>query len=92
MYPFLYADIQCLLGNDGETLKKSSALFILKFKEQRRVTQVAVDDIIDGYRNFFELSLQCMRARIRAKLATEGLVLTLCDDVFKDFFFTLNLQ
>ena len=91
--PSLYlnsADIQCLLGNDQDSLRKSGALFILKMKEQRRMTQVAVDDIVEGYKSLFSSTVQCLKARVRAKLADEGLTSTLCDDVFEDAIFPFN--
>ena len=84
------ADIQCLLGNDQDSLRHSGALFILKMKEQRRMTQVAVDDIVEGYKSLFGSTVQCLKARVRAKLADEGLTSTLCDDVFEDPIFPFN--
>ena len=83
-------DIQCLLGNDKEVLKKSGALFLLKLKEQRRLTQVAVNDIVDGYKTLFSSTVASLNARVRAKLATEGVVPDLCDDVFQDVIFPFD--
>ena len=63
------ADIDCLLGKDTEKLQRSSALFLLKLKEERRITQVAIDDIVNGSRTLFSQALQQLRPRINAALA-----------------------
>ena len=84
------ADIQCLLGNDQAMLRKSGALFLLKMKEQRRMTQVAVDDIVGGYKNLFSATVECLKARVRAKLAEEGQSSTLCDDIFDNIIFPFD--
>lgn len=50
------ADIDRLKGYDEELRKNSAALLLLKLKEQRRVSQVAVDDIIEHTKAQFDNS------------------------------------
>ena len=53
------ADIQYLIGNDAETVQQSSTLFLLKLKDQHKVSQVAIDDIIvDCSKRLFLLTIQ----------------------------------
>ena len=40
-------DMEYLLNN-SEKQRRASALFLIKLKEQRRVSQVAVDDVVSG--------------------------------------------
>lgn len=65
-------DLQYLLGTDSEILRRSSALFLLKLKEQKRVSQVAVDEIVAGWRGLFLQSMEHVQAGVRAKLAECG--------------------
>ena len=37
------ADLDILLGNDKDAQQRASALFLLKLKEHRRLSQVAID-------------------------------------------------
>ncbi len=66
------ADIQFLMGTDVEIIRRSSALFLLKLKEQRRISQVAVDEIVSGSRGVFIQSMERVQAGVRAKLAESG--------------------
>ena len=53
-------------------MQKSSAQFILKLKE-RRVSQVAIDDIVDGSKKLFSNeTLIRVKANMKAKMAESG--------------------
>ena len=67
------ADIQYLMGNDAELVRRSSALFLLKLKEQRRISQIAIDEIVSGSRGLFVQSMERVQASVRAKLAETGI-------------------
>lgn len=67
------ADIDRLMGYDKDQQKRSAALLLLKLKEKRRISQVAVDDIIEHTKAQFEL------AEVRSCLATKGVDLSELD-------------
>ncbi|ORU90786.1 MAG: hypothetical protein A6F71_07495 [Cycloclasticus sp. symbiont of Poecilosclerida sp. M] len=67
------ADLDYLLDFDAEKLQHSSALYLLKLKEQRCVSQVAIDDIVEGSRVLFLQLIDRVKAGMRAKLAEAGL-------------------
>lgn len=80
------ADIDYLLG-DRSQQQRSSALFLLKLKEERRLTQVAIDDIVTGIESVLENCTIRVKAGVRAKLASSGIDpndITGLDDVFLD--------
>ena len=64
--------MQYLIGSDVEEVRRSSALFLLKLKEQRRISQVAVDDIVNGCKSLFCHTIVRVKAGVRAKLAESG--------------------
>ena len=66
------ADIAHLFGTDVETRRRSSALFLLKLKEHRRITQVAIDDVIEGSQSLFQQTVLTVQAGVRARLAESG--------------------
>lgn len=66
------ADIDRLMGYDEELQKRSAALLLLKLKEQRRVSQVAVDDIIEHTKAQFDRTVSIALAEIRSHLAERG--------------------
>ena len=41
-------------------------------KEQRRVTQVAIDDIVENSRSIFQQTMQRVEAAVKAKVAESG--------------------
>ena len=61
-----------MTGADQEELRRSSALFLLKMKEQRKTSQVAIDDIVEGSRSLFCQTLTRLRAGVNAQLAEVG--------------------
>ena len=66
------ADIQYFIGSDEEKVRRSSALFLLKLKEQSRISQVAIDDIVDGCKSLFSQTVLRVQAGVRATLAESG--------------------
>lgn len=90
MYYFPYqdsADVQYLIGSDEEELRKSSALFLIKLKEQRRISQVAIDDVVGGCISLFSHTVHRLQAGVRAKLAESGVDPSMVDgleSVFED--------
>lgn len=55
-----------------ETRRRSSALFLLKLKEHRRITQVALEDVIEGCQSLLQQSIQTVHCGVRARLAESG--------------------
>lgn len=85
--PIYTADINRLTGNDEQLQKRSSALFALKLKEQRRISQKALDDVIDFSKAQFEQTTSMFVAEVSSQLAEKGLdpdILNL-DSVFSKF-------
>ena len=79
-------DMEYLLDN-SEKQRRTSALFLIKLKEQRRVSQVAVDDVVSGFEGLLQLTVSRAKAGIRAKLAQQGIDPTSVhglDDIFKE--------
>ena len=77
-------DLEHLLGIDATLQKKNSALFLMKLKETRQLSQVAIDDVVEGSRTVFLHTIQRLHSGTRAKLAALGLDDTLLDSVFTD--------
>ena len=67
------ADVAHLLGTDVHTRRRSSALFLLKLKEHRRVTQTAIDDVVDSCQNIFQQTIQTVQSSIRSCMAQHGI-------------------
>ena len=68
-YLFLLVDVQAdlhlLLGVDKGIQQRSSALFLLKLKEHRRISQAAIDDIVEDWDVLFSHSIQRLHATVR---------------------------
>ena len=47
------ADLDLLLGSDKVAQKRSAGLFLLKLKECRRLSHVAIDDIVQEWNGLF---------------------------------------
>ena len=62
------------MGNSDQ--QRTAALFLLKMKEERRLTQVAVDDIISGVTSMLDQSVCHVKAGVRAKLSEIGVDVT----------------
>ena len=66
------ADVRHLIGSDLDHIRRSSALFLLKLKEKRRITQVAIDDIVESCQGLFSQTIDCVKASVKTKLAELG--------------------
>ena len=60
------------MGTDVEAQRRASALFLLKLKEKRHLTQAAIDDVVEGSRLLFSQTAQRIRAGINEELAQKG--------------------
>ena len=79
------ADLDLLLGIDKNIQQRSSALFLLKLKEHRRISQVAIDDIVEDWDGLFSHSVQRLHARVREKLASAGIEISSIDGLQEVF-------
>lgn len=75
-------DIEHALGIDIIHQKRASALYLMKLKETRQLSQVALDDVVEGSRMIFSSTVQQLHSSVRAKLASLGMDETKLDDVF----------
>ena len=86
LYNFLtefdHDDIDHLLGIDATCQKKASALFLMKLKESRHLSQPAIDDIVEGCRLVFSHTVKRIHSGVHAKLAKVGIEEDVLDDVF----------
>ena len=62
-----------MIGSDIEQVRRSSALFLLKLKEYRRISKVAVDDVVNGCKSLFSQTIVRVQAGVEAKLAESGI-------------------
>lgn len=60
------------MGTDIEAIRQQSALFILKMKEKRFLTQAAIDDMIDETTAIFDRMISMLKAGMREKMASSG--------------------
>ena len=77
-------DLDHLLGIDAKRQKHASALFIMKLKETRQLSQAAIDDIVEGSKAVFSHTVQRLHSGVRARLATFGVDETALDSLFFD--------
>ena len=61
-----------MLGIDVEVRRRTGALFLLKLKEHRRVTQTAIDDVVEGCQSLVQQTIQTLHSSIRSCLADSG--------------------
>ena len=78
------SDVRYLLGTDAECIRRTSALFLLKMKEKHRLTQVAINSIVEESRGLFYQTMERVRAAIQAKRADKGIDENIID--FDDIF------
>ena len=71
--PSLTHDINQLLHRDEYEQKKKSCLFLLQMKEERLLTQVAINDVVVGCKEVFEHTVGRLRAGVNQKLAQSGI-------------------
>jgi len=68
----LTADINFLTGHDRESIKRSSALLLLRLKEHHCLSQAAIDTTVEGFRGLFSTTFEHLQAALRCKLADLG--------------------
>ena len=71
------------MGTDTEAIRRQSALFILKMKEKRFLTQAAIDDMIDESTAIFDRTISMIKAGVREKMASSGVDVEI-DDVYEN--------
>ena len=67
------ADLEYALGIDITHQKWASALYLMKLKETRQLSQVALDDVVEGSRMIFSTTVQHLHSGVHAKLASLGI-------------------
>lgn len=67
------ADLNCLLGISKDVQKRSAALFLLRLKESKRLSQAAIDEIVSEWDALFSHTVQTLTANVRSKLSTAGI-------------------
>ena len=77
------ADIERLMGTDVVAVQRQSALFLLKMKEKRLLTQAAIDDMVEETTAIFERTFSILKAGVREKLASSGVDVEV-DSVFRN--------
>jgi hypothetical protein len=80
-------DIDHLLGVDKDIQQRSMAQFILKLKEAKQVSQVVIDEIVEGCTSQFQHTVRRLRANVTSKLAGAGIDVNNVeglDDLFND--------
>ena len=78
------ADLNILLGKEKHVQQRSAALFLLKIKEHRRISQVAIDDIVQEWGVLFSSSVHYLHARVRERIASEITSIDGLQEVFED--------
>ena len=68
----LTADLKHLTGQDREAIKRSSALLILKLKEHCKLSQSAINTVVENCRGLCASIIQHVQAALRSKLADLG--------------------
>lgn len=66
-------DVNQLLRTDGMEQKRKSSLFLLQLKEERLLTQVAVNDVVSGFREVFNHTVGHLKAGVNHKLVQSGI-------------------
>ena len=61
------------MGTDVDALRRQSALFLLKMKEKRLLSQVAINEIIENASAIFTNILETVQAGVREQLAITGI-------------------
>ncbi len=80
-------DVNVLLHKDGTEQKKKSVLFLMQLKEERLLTQAAVDDVVSGCKEVLGYTLSHIKAGVSRSLSKSGINfedIDGLDDVFSD--------
>ena len=76
-------DVNQLVHRDAAEQKKKSALFLLQLKEERMITQAAINDVVSGCREVFYYTMNRFKAGIDLRLARSGIEPEVIMDVFQ---------
>ena len=68
----LQHDVNQLLGIDLLEQQRKSSLFLLQLKEERLISQAAVNDVVKGCKAVFEHTLGRVKAGVKCKLSQSG--------------------
>ena len=86
LFFFLISDVASnidrLMGTDVDALRKQSALYLLKMKEKRLLSQAAIDDIVENTSAIFDKTLKMAKAAFREKLADTGVDIDVDETLF----------
>lgn len=66
-------EVNQLLGTDSFEQKKKSMLFLMHLKEERLMSQSAINDVVSGMKEVFEHSLGRLKAGVSRKLSKIGI-------------------
>ena len=83
----LQHDIDQLLKIDSFEQRKKSSLFLLQLKEERVITQAAINDVVKGCKEVFTHTVNCIKAGVKHKLSISGIDpsdISGLDDLFSD--------
>ena len=69
----LQHDIDHLLGTDSFEQRKKSSLFLLKLKEERVITQAAVNDVVKGCKEVFAHTVGRIKAGVKHRLSLSNI-------------------
>lgn len=66
-------DVDQLLCRDADVQKKKSSLFLMQLKEERMLSQVAINDVVTGCKEVFQHTICHLRAGMSQKLSEAGI-------------------
>ncbi len=66
-------DVDQLLCRDADVQKKKSSLFLMQLKEERMLSQVAINDVLTGCKEVFQHTICRLRAGMSQKLSEAGI-------------------
>ena len=65
-------DVDILLHRDEHERKKKSSLFLMHLKEERMITQAAIQDVVSGCKKVFEHTVGHLKAAVYHKFSESG--------------------
>ena len=68
----LQHDVDHLLQNDLFEQRKKSSLYLLQIKEERMISQAAINDVVKGCQEVFEHTVGRIKAGVKHKLSCSG--------------------
>ena len=69
----LQHDVDQLLQNDLFEQRKKSSLYLLQIKEERMISQAAINDVVKGCQEVFEHTVGRIKAGVKHKLSCSGI-------------------